>query len=293
MRVRSPQATELAAALSGPTATVEAIEPGLLEVHGPSAAEIGELAAASRIVLHELTSVSGSLEQAYLSLTADAVEYHSATEGADPARSRRCRRHDQPGGAAMSTATTPRTEHAHHAAPRPPCGSRRGTCCAPSGSRSGPCARRCWTIGLTIVVLVLLAWAMAASAGVAPGQFAGGEGSASMVYMVLAPGQIFGSLVLVVLAALSVTGEYGTGQVRSTFAAVPSRLPVLWAKGLVVAVVTFATGCRRHGAVAAAGRRDRAGHAARLVGPGDAAHRRRDAALHRDGRPARVRPAVR
>ncbi|MBO0922235.1 ABC transporter ATP-binding protein [Cellulomonas sp. zg-ZUI222] len=84
VRVRSPQATELAAALSGPRATVEAIEPGLLEVHGPSAAEIGELAAASRFVLHELTSVSGSLEQAYLSLTADAVEYHSATEGTDP-----------------------------------------------------------------------------------------------------------------------------------------------------------------------------------------------------------------
>ncbi len=85
VRVRSPHATELAAALSGPRATVEAIEPGLLEVRGPSAEEIGELAAASRFVLHELTPVSGSLEQAYLSLTADAVEYHSATEGGTPA----------------------------------------------------------------------------------------------------------------------------------------------------------------------------------------------------------------
>ena len=82
VRVRSPHASELAAALSGPQATVDAIEPGLIEVHGPSAAEIGELAAASRYVLHELTPVTGSLEQAYMALTSDAVEYRSGVEGA-------------------------------------------------------------------------------------------------------------------------------------------------------------------------------------------------------------------
>jgi len=99
-----------------------------------------------------------------------------------------------------------------------------------------------WTVGLTVAVLVLLAWAMAASFGLAPeGSYPGSDGSASLVYMLLAPGQIFGSLVLIVLAALTTTGEYTTGQVRSTFAAVPRRLPVLWAKGLVVALVSFAT----------------------------------------------------
>ncbi|MBO3096510.1 ABC transporter ATP-binding protein [Cellulomonas dongxiuzhuiae] len=85
VRVRSPHATELAAALSGPRTTIDAIEPGLIEVRGPSAAEIGELAAASRYVLHELTPVSGSLEQAYMSLTADAVEYHSGIDAAPTA----------------------------------------------------------------------------------------------------------------------------------------------------------------------------------------------------------------
>ena len=86
VRVRSPQATELAALLSGPQSTVEALEPGLLEVRGPSAADIGEVAAASRIVLHELTPVSGSLEEAYLALTSDVVEYRSGADGApDPA----------------------------------------------------------------------------------------------------------------------------------------------------------------------------------------------------------------
>ena len=40
-----------------------------------------------------------------------------------------------------------------------------------------------------------------------------------------------------VLGVLLITGEYSTGQIRSTFAAVPRRLPVLWAKVGVYAVI--------------------------------------------------------
>ena len=40
----------------------------------------------------------------------------------------------------------------------------------------------------------------------------------------------FGVLALGVLGVLLITGEYTTGMVRATFAAVPKRLPVLWAK---------------------------------------------------------------
>ena len=43
-----------------------------------------------------------------------------------------------------------------------------------------------------------------------------------------------------VLGVLVITGEYTTGMIRSTFAAVPKRLPVLWAKAGVFAAVTFA-----------------------------------------------------
>jgi hypothetical protein len=43
-----------------------------------------------------------------------------------------------------------------------------------------------------------------------------------------------------VLGALLITGEYSTGQIRSTFAAVPRRLPVLWAKALVYGAITLA-----------------------------------------------------
>ncbi|GAA2238977.1 ABC transporter ATP-binding protein [Promicromonospora sukumoe] len=77
VRVRSPQATELADLLKAKNAEVEDVEPGLLEVRGTEAAAVGELAAASRIVLHELTPVASTLEEAYMSLTADAVEYQS------------------------------------------------------------------------------------------------------------------------------------------------------------------------------------------------------------------------
>jgi ABC-type transport system involved in multi-copper enzyme maturation permease subunit len=50
----------------------------------------------------------------------------------------------------------------------------------------------------------------------------------------------FGVLAIGVLGVLLITGEYSTGMVRSTFAAVPARLPVLWAKVGVFALVGFA-----------------------------------------------------
>jgi hypothetical protein len=46
-------------------------------------------------------------------------------------------------------------------------------------------------------------------------------------------------LAIAVLGVLVITGEYSTGMIRSTFLAVPKRLPVLWAKIGVFAVVAF------------------------------------------------------
>jgi ABC-2 type transport system permease protein len=46
-------------------------------------------------------------------------------------------------------------------------------------------------------------------------------------------------LAIAVLGVLIVTGEYSTGMIRSTLIAVPKRLPVLWAKLAVYAVVSF------------------------------------------------------
>ncbi len=76
--VRSPQAAQLVELMRGPDITCTAIEPGAVEVTGTTAQVIGEAAAAAGIVLHELSPRTGTLEDSYLSLTADAVEYHSS-----------------------------------------------------------------------------------------------------------------------------------------------------------------------------------------------------------------------
>jgi ABC-2 type transport system ATP-binding protein len=77
VRVRSPQLAELAGALTTSGATrADRIEDGGLQVYGLTAEQIGELAAAQQIVLHELTTVQVTLEDAFMSLTQDSVEYH-------------------------------------------------------------------------------------------------------------------------------------------------------------------------------------------------------------------------
>jgi ABC-2 type transport system permease protein len=50
----------------------------------------------------------------------------------------------------------------------------------------------------------------------------------------------FGVLAIGVLGVLLITGEYTTGMIRSTMTAVPKRLPVLWGKTGVYAVVALA-----------------------------------------------------
>jgi ABC-2 type transport system permease protein len=46
-------------------------------------------------------------------------------------------------------------------------------------------------------------------------------------------------LAIAVLGVLVITGEYSTGMIRASFAAVPKRLPVLWAKTAVFGLVTL------------------------------------------------------
>ncbi|HWF50897.1 MAG TPA: hypothetical protein VG294_09685 [Solirubrobacteraceae bacterium] len=50
----------------------------------------------------------------------------------------------------------------------------------------------------------------------------------------------FGVLAIGVLGVLLITGEYTTGMIRSTMTAVPKRLPVLWGKAVVYALVALA-----------------------------------------------------
>ncbi|WP_285700058.1 ATP-binding cassette domain-containing protein [Actinomadura sp. NBRC 104412] len=83
--VRSPRARELAAVLVAAGATVEADPAGDLSVRGLDAVRIGEAAAAHGIPLHEVTPRGASLEEAYIRLTADSVEYRAGASS-DAAR---------------------------------------------------------------------------------------------------------------------------------------------------------------------------------------------------------------
>jgi ABC-2 type transport system ATP-binding protein len=81
VRVRSPQADALRAHLIGPAdVTVTVVEPDVLEVSGLTAPQIGEAAAENGIVLHELMAQQVSLEEAFMDLTRDDVEFRAGSE---------------------------------------------------------------------------------------------------------------------------------------------------------------------------------------------------------------------
>ena len=84
VRVRSPQATRLVELMAGPGISVTSTAPQVFEITGSTSEAIGEVAAAAQLVLYELTPMTGSLEDAYMSLTQDSVEYHSTTSGLHP-----------------------------------------------------------------------------------------------------------------------------------------------------------------------------------------------------------------
>ncbi len=76
VRVRSPGIAALRDALERDGATTVSEDDGSLSVRGPDATAIGELAARIPVTLHELSPQSASLEEAFMELTEDSVEYH-------------------------------------------------------------------------------------------------------------------------------------------------------------------------------------------------------------------------
>jgi ABC-2 type transport system ATP-binding protein len=90
VRVRSPRAIELRDALVRRGVEAHDIEEGLLEVSGLTGEQIGEIALEARIVISELTPLQASLEEAFMSLTGDSVEYH-ASAGEETATSENVR----------------------------------------------------------------------------------------------------------------------------------------------------------------------------------------------------------
>jgi ABC-2 type transport system ATP-binding protein len=75
--VRSPHSSQLADLLVTPEVTVIRSPDGMLEVTGLEASGIGDLAALHGLAIHELTPQRASLEDAYMALTSDSVEYRT------------------------------------------------------------------------------------------------------------------------------------------------------------------------------------------------------------------------
>jgi ABC-2 type transport system ATP-binding protein len=80
--VRSPELAKLRVELTGPGVTFADAERGALEVHGLTPEQVGEAAAGAGIVLHELTPQQASLEEAFMNLTRDDLEFASDMEEA-------------------------------------------------------------------------------------------------------------------------------------------------------------------------------------------------------------------
>jgi ABC-2 type transport system ATP-binding protein len=81
--LRSPRAAELAGLITARGAAVTPQPDGALVVTGLDAAAIGDLAAAHGIAVHALVPRQASLEEAYLDLTGESVDYHGAMPPAE------------------------------------------------------------------------------------------------------------------------------------------------------------------------------------------------------------------
>ena len=98
-----------------------------------------------------------------------------------------------------------------------------------------------WSSVLTVVLMGLFGLAQVASLSTLQEQSgATGDGAFSKLHgaEVISGGYQFGMVTVAVLGVLAITGEYSTGMIRSTLTTVPTRIPVLVAKALVLVVLT-------------------------------------------------------
>jgi ABC-2 type transport system ATP-binding protein len=81
VRVRTPQPEQMRDALSVAGLTPVEAGDGSMEIQDGDPVKIGELAAQNQLVLHELSPQRASLEEAFMRLTAESVEYHAGVPG--------------------------------------------------------------------------------------------------------------------------------------------------------------------------------------------------------------------
>jgi ABC-2 type transport system permease protein len=98
-----------------------------------------------------------------------------------------------------------------------------------------------WVLAATVALMVGVSLAVAFSLDAVATDPATAAAAAALTGAeVVSGGFQLGMLTIAVLGALLITGEYSTGMIRSTLAAVPTRVPVLAAKATALAAVTAA-----------------------------------------------------
>jgi ABC-2 type transport system permease protein len=99
-----------------------------------------------------------------------------------------------------------------------------------------------WSFGLVLLISLGLSAVMANAAQPGPGFVIAEADYGRFILSAATFGIFFGQLIVAVLGVITVTGEYGTGMIKSTLTAVPRRLPALAAKAIVLFVATFVVG---------------------------------------------------
>jgi ABC-2 type transport system permease protein len=96
-----------------------------------------------------------------------------------------------------------------------------------------------WSLGVGVLLTIALPVVFAAVTGSHWAHMSVSDRAGRHPLDIALAGVNVAQLAIAVLGVLMITGEYSTGMIRSTLIAVPKRLPVLWAKLGVIAVVSF------------------------------------------------------
>ncbi|WEO77100.1 ABC transporter permease [Cryobacterium sp. SO2] len=99
-----------------------------------------------------------------------------------------------------------------------------------------------WTVVIIVVVQLAFAILMALTMTEPADGTATRDAATNVAVISATLGLVAAQLAIAVQGVLLTGGEYSTGQIRSTLTAVPTRLPVLWAKAIVFFVLTFTVG---------------------------------------------------
>ena len=185
-------------------------------------------------MLHELTPQRGSLEEAFMELTADSVEF--GTLDPDPRAATDRASDDHANRGTRPPAAT---------AGQPTRGPGFGHLLLAEWTKIRSVRSTVWSLTLLVVVtlgftglftwLTVLGWNKSGASQRA-------QVIADPVSQILGSGLEFGQLTICVLGVLVISGEYSTGVIRASLLAVPKRIPMLTAKAVVFAAVVFVIG---------------------------------------------------